>query len=71
VTLAEAIASQPAVAVPKLTDAMACADCECIFVRTPACPYCGSASLLNLAEVLNRGNSSTGGEDPEEKEIEC
>jgi hypothetical protein len=70
VTLAEAI-DAPRSSVPTLSTSMACADCECIFRRGTKCPYCGSASLMNLAEVLNRGNPTTGGEDPPQKEIEC
>jgi len=62
VTLAEAI-DAPRSDVPTLREASACADCELIFRAGSACPRCGSASVMNLGEILNRRNQSETGGD--------
>lgn len=35
-----------------LSEALACCDCSRIFRFGPACPYCASQSLLNVADCL-------------------
>lgn len=39
---------------PTFAEVSGCMDCSILFRRGHACPFCGSESVVNLADVLNR-----------------
>lgn len=42
--------------IPTFMSVNGCMDCQHLFRHGNKCPYCQSAAVCNLADILNRGN---------------